>query len=64
MFREFDASGDGELDYEEFEAAVRGKCGLSTEAVPPSQIRELFGVIDAVGAPGPACSGLIRPDPA
>jgi Ca2+-binding EF-hand superfamily protein len=60
MFREFDASGDGELDYAEFEAAVRGKCGLSPEAVPPSQIRELFGVIDAVRGQ-PACSCLILP---
>lgn len=47
VFEKYDDDGSGELEIDEFTAAVRQECGLTEKSVSAEEIMELFGVIDA-----------------
>ena len=47
IFKKYDDDNSGELELDEFTRAVREECQLSEDAVPDSEIEELFGVIDS-----------------
>jgi Ca2+-binding EF-hand superfamily protein len=47
IFQKYDDDNSGELEIDEFTRAVREECQLTEDAVPDTEIEELFGVIDA-----------------
>ena len=47
LFDKFDADGNGELDEQEFTAAVREECQLAEETLSSADIAELFAAVDA-----------------
>ena len=55
IFDMFDDDGSGELDEQEFTAAIRKECDLSAAEVSDDDISELFTVVD-VDASGGICS--------
>jgi Ca2+-binding EF-hand superfamily protein len=46
LFRAYDEDGSGEMEFEEFEAAVRGECNIAEGVVSEGELRELFGAVD------------------
>jgi CRP-like cAMP-binding protein/Ca2+-binding EF-hand superfamily protein len=46
LFKAYDEDGSGEMEFEEFEAAVRGDCNIGEAVVSQGELRDLFGAVD------------------
>eukprot|EP01043_Picozoa_sp_COSAG02_P038837 COSAG02_NODE_3025_length_7518_cov_30.632565_1_plen_947_part_00 len=46
LFKAYDEDGSGEMEFEEFEAAVRGDCNIVEAVVSQGELRELFSAVD------------------
>ena len=50
LFARYDTDGSGELDFGEFEQAVRTDCGLNEDVVPKADLQKMFDAVDADGS--------------